>query len=323
MPYNSAGSTIRADLNAVVLEAQSADRHFIGAQAMPAMSVDAKSGSYPKMQIAGGALLDNIATERSRGSSYGVVSRNWTSDTYDCVDRGLEEAVDDVDQRDLARFFNYEATAARLTYRNVALAHEIRVAAALLNTTNFGSATNSAVAYTAANLATIDFAQDVLAAIERVNNYGTAANTIVLSSTVLVRLALSTKLQSWIRGSNAGQSNVPVNAATIAQSFADFGISRVLVGRARYNTAKKGATASMSSVWGTTYAWVGNVNPNAMTPQDGGAGFTFYWNAEGGLFVTETYRDEGKRSNMVRVRQNTTEKVVDGTAGTLIATQYS
>lgn len=323
MPYNSAGSTIRADLNAVVLEAQSADNYFIGAQAMPPLAVDAKSGSYPKMQIAGGALLDNIASERSRGSTYNQVTRNWTSDTYDCVDRGLEEAVDDVDQRDLSRFFNYEATAARLCYRNVALAHEIRAAAALINATTYGAGTNSAVAYTAANLATIDFAQDVLAAIERVNNNGTQANTIVLSSTVFVRLALSTKLQNWIRGSNAGQSNTPVNAKTIAASFADFGIERVLVGRARYNTAKKGATASMSSVWGTTYVWVGAVNPNAMTPQDGGSAFTFYWNAEGGLFVSETYRDESKRSNMVRVRQNTTEKVVDSTAGTLITTQYS
>lgn len=323
MPFNSAGSTIRADLNSVVLEAQSADSYFIGQLVVPPLGVEAKSGTYPKMQIAGGALLDNIATERSRGSSYGQVSRNWTTDTYDCVDRGLEEAVDDVDQRDLARFFNYEATAARLCYRNVALGHEIRAAAAIMSTGNFGSGTNSAVAYTTGNLATIDFAQDVLAAIERVNNNGTQANTIVLSSTVLVRLALSTKLQSWIRGSNQGQSTSPVNAATIAQSFGDFGITEVLVGRARYNTAKKGATASMSSVWGTTYVWVGNVNPSAMTPQDGGAGFTFYWNAEGGLFVTETYRDESKRSNIVRVRQNTTEKVVDGTAGTLITTQWS
>lgn len=323
MPFNSSGATIRADLNAVVMEAQGADTTFIGAKAIPPMPVDAKSGTYPKIQIAGGALLDNIATERSRGSSYGMVSRKWTNDTYDCIDRGLVEAVDDTDQKDLARFFDYEATAARLVYRNVALAHEIRAAAAIMNATDFGAGTNSAVAYTVANLATIDFPQDVLAAVERVANNGTTPNTIVLSSTVLARLALSTKLQSWIRGSVSGQASVPVNAQTIAQSFADWGITQVLVGRARYNTAKKGATASMSSVWGTTYVWVGSVNPGARTPQDGGAGFTLYWNQDSQLFTTETYRDEDKRSNMVRVRQNTAEKIVDGTAGTLITTQWS
>jgi hypothetical protein len=58
-------------------------------------------------------------------------------------------------------------------------------------------------------------------------------------------------------------------------------------------------------------------------PQDGGAGFTLVWNAEGGIFVSETYRDEKRRSNMVRVRQNTTEKVINANAGTLITTQWS
>lgn len=321
--YNSSGATIRADLNIKVEEAAAADSFFIGGDVMPPLGVDAKSGTYPKIDIAGGALLDNIATERSRGGSYGNVVRKWGTDSYDCVDRGLEEPVDDTDQKDLARFFNLEQAAARLVLRNVRLAHEVRVAAATFNTTNYGSATNSAVAYTIANLATIDFPQDVIAAVERVNNNGAVANTVVLSSTVFARLALSAKLQSWIRGTAEGQSKVAVNAASIAASFRDFGIERVLIGRARYNTAKKGAAASMASVWGTTHVWVGQVNPSASTPMDGGAGFTLYWNAEGGIWVTETYRDEAKRSNMVRVRQNTAEKVVDGTAGTLIATQWS
>lgn len=324
MPFNTSGATIRQDVNIVVQEAAAADSFFIGQRVLPPMPVDAKSGTYPKLQIGTGELLSNIATERSRGSSYGNVVRAWTSDTYDCVDRGLEEAVDDVDARDLSRFFNYEATAAKLCLRNVQLAHEVRAAAAVFNTTNFGSATNSTVAYTNANLTTIDFPTDLVNAIERVNNNGAAANTIVMGSTVFARLVRSTLLVNWIRGTVAGQvSGSPVNAANIAASFADFGIQNCYVGRARYNSAKKGATASMSTIWSTSYIWVGSVNPNAMTPQDGGAGFTLYWNQEGGLFVTESYRNEGVRSNMIRVRQNTAEKITDGTAGTLINPQYS
>lgn len=321
--YPSSGATIRADLNIVVEEAYHVEKHFIGAAALPPMPVEAKSGTYPKIEIAGGALMDAVATERARGGSYGQISRKWTTDTYDCVDRGLEEPVDDTDVKDLRRFFNVEAAAAKLTMRNVKLAHEVRAAAALFNTTNFGAATNSAVAYTEANIATINFVRDVLDAIERVADNGIQANTIVLSSTVLNRLKRSTLLKEWVRGSIKGSVDQPINAQAIAQSFADDGIERVLVGRARQNTAKKGQAKSVSSIWGTTYVWVGYVNPSARTPQDGGAGFTFYWNAEGGLFVTETYRDESKRSNMVRVRQNTTEKITDGTAGTLIATQWS
>jgi hypothetical protein len=290
---------------------------------MPPLAVDAKSGTYPKIDIAGGALLDAVSTTRERGGSYGKISRKWGTDNYDCVDRGLEEPVDDVDVKDLSRYFNLEATAAKLTLRNMRLAHEVRVAAAIMNTTNFGAGTNSAVAYTAANIATIDAPADILAAIDRVEDNAQEANTIVISKAVLTRLSTSTKLQNWVRGQIKGNNETPMNAANIAASFADYGITRVLVGRAKQNTAKKGAAKSVSAIWGNTYIWVGYVNPNAMTPEDGGAGFTLYWNKEGGVFVTETYREESDRSTIVRVRQNTTEKVTDGTAGTLITTQYS
>jgi hypothetical protein len=321
--YPTSGATLRADLNIKVEEASAAETFFIGDRVMPPMSVDAKSGTYPKIDIAGGELLSAGSTTRERGGSYGKIVRKWGSDNYDCVDRGLEEPVDDTDAKDMARFFNLESAAARLTMRNMKTSAEVRIAAATMNATNYGAATNSAVAYTEALIATINFARDIGAAVERVNNNGAAANTIVMSSTVLERLKRSTLLQSFVRGSIVGQTQTPINAASIAQAFADYGITQVLVGRARYNTAKKGQAYVAGNVWGTTYVWVGYINPSATTPMDGGAGFTFYWNAEGGLYVTETYRDEAVRSNMVRVRQNTTEKVTDGTAGTLIATQWA
>jgi hypothetical protein len=44
------------------------------------------------------------------------------------------------------------------------------------------------------------------------------------------------------------------------------------------------------------------------------------WTEDSELFTTETYRDEKRRSDMVRVRHNTAEKVIDETAGELIAT---
>ena len=321
--YPTSGATLRADLNIKVEEAAAADELFIGHIAMPAMGMEAKAGTYPKLKLAEAELLSLGSTLRERGASYGEVSRQWGSDTYDCIDRGLQEPVDDTDAKDVGRFFNVEAAAARLTMRNVRLDHESRVATALMNTTNFGAGTAPVAAYTAANLATIDFPQDVLAAIERCLDKGLLANTIILSSQVYSRAKLTTKLQAYVRGTLKGNSEMPANATNIAAAFADDGIKYCLIGRARYNSAKKGAAYTATTAWGNTYIWVGYTNPMAKTPMDGGAGFTFVWNAEGGLFVTETFRDENRRSNMVRVRQNTTEKVTDGTAGTLITTTYS
>ena len=57
----------------------------------------------------------------------------------------------------------------------------------------------------------------------------------------------------------------------------------------------------------------------------GGVGRSIVWGADspGGLFVSETYRDEKRRGNMIRVRMNTDEKIIDETAGELITTQWA
>jgi hypothetical protein len=320
MLYPSSGATIRADINVKIEEAAGADTFFIASRALPAFGVEARSGTYPKLQIAEAELMSRGSTVRSRGSSYGEVTRRWISDNYDCIDRGLAEAIDDVDVKDLARFFGLEASTARWVMRNMLLDYEYRVAAEIMSATNFGTGTGSVVAYTEANLATISFVADVIAAIERCRNNGANPNTIIMSANVYNRVRRATLVQAFVQGSVSKGASVNLN--TIAQAFADEGISQCLEGKARYNSAKKGAAKSMTAIWGDTYVWVGYVNTGASSLQDGGAGFTLYWIPEG-LWVTETYRDEARRSNMVRVRQNTTEKIVDGTAGTLITTQYA
>ncbi|MFO1461881.1 MAG: hypothetical protein U1G08_21075 [Verrucomicrobiota bacterium] len=317
--YPTSGATIRADLNFVVEEASAGEKFLIGLQVLPPMPVDAKSGTYPKLKISEAALADAVSTERARGGSYGTISRKWDVDNYDCIDRGLEEAVDDADQghRTLLQPGG--------DCRPVDPAeHPLRPRGPRRGRILGGfAATAATVDYTAANQATIDFVADILAAIDRIEDQATDADTIVIPKAVFTRLSLSPKLQAWVRGQLKGNAEMPVNAENIAASFADYGIKRVLIGRARQNTAKKGQAKAMAQIWPNTHIWVGKTNPGARMPQDGGAGFTLYWNKEGGIYTSETYRDESKRSNMVRVRQNTAEKITDPTAGTLIVTNYA
>lgn len=321
--YPTSGAVIRGDLNAVVEEAQAGDRFHIADAIMPPIPVSLKSGTYPKIQIGEGQLLSALDTTRQGDGSYNEVVRGYTSDTYDCIDRGLEERVDDSDMKDLARFFNVESAAARLTRRNVALAREVRVAAAIMNATTFGAGTAAAVDYTEALIATINFPLDVKAACRRIKANGAVANTIVMSGAVFDRVSRATLTTNYVRGSLLGQTDTPINAQNLAAAFADDGIEQVLVGQAAQNTANKKQTASTSEIWGVTYVWVGYVNMSARAVQDGGSGFTFYWSEDSGLYTTETYRDEKRRSNMVRVRNHVTEKVADATAGTLITTSYA
>jgi len=319
--YPNSGATIRADINQVVIEASAADDLFIGSKLYPFWGVDAKSGTYPKLTKAITEMLKPGSTDRERGGSYGRIKRAWTTDTYDTQDRGLEEAMDDTEVKDTSRFFPMASITAKMVLRAMMLAAEIRVAAKVFHATDWGTPTAPAVAYTEANIATIDFPLDVQAAIERVAANAERPNTIVLSPAVYNRIRRSTLLKAFLVGSNL--PGAQVNTNTIQQAFAAEGITQVLIGGARYDSAIKKTTQTFSSanVWSNTYVWVGKVGSG--DPFSGGVGRTLGWNAEGGEYVTETYREEAIRSDIIRVRQHTIEKTIDASAGTLFETTYS
>ena len=321
MAQSDSGAVLRADINVLVEEASEATSNNIGIQCLPAFGVDEKAGQYPVFKKGKGELLNDDTTERTESGSYGRVRRTYEEDNYTCVDRGLEEEVDDTYVKNVSRYFDAESTAAKHVMQQVMLGHEIRSAAAIFNTTNFGAGTNSAVAYTEANIATIDFPQDVFAAVERLHNNAESPNTIVMSSTVFNRLRRATLTQNFIRGNRPTDSTLNVTPSALASAFAEQGIEQILVGRARKNGAKKGQAYSAENVWNNTYCWIGKVASGDFSNQ--GAGRTLTWNKEGGLWVTESYREEAIRSDVMRVRQNTAEKIIDGAAGTLLTTQYS
>lgn len=312
-------AVIRADINTFVEEVAAVDRLFIGAQVCPLWEVDTKDGQYPRFKVAEAELLNAESTVRAPGGAYGRVMRDYDLDTYGTVDRGLEELVDDSAKADMSRFFDMEVQAAKLVQRSMMLAHELRVSQLYMNASNF-DATAAIAAYTAANVTngTLDFPGDVLEAIQRLTDRGYVPNAIVMSSNILTRVRRTSKLQNFIRGNRPSDSELLITSKMIGDAFE---IPNVFIGKIPYNTAKKGKPASLSPVWGNAYIWVGQIE--AGDPQNGGAGRTLVWNKEGGLWVSETYRDESRRSNVVRVRHHTSEKVIDANSATLITTSYA
>lgn len=318
MPYANTAAVLRPDVNTKVEEANLSDELFIGSKILPVFSSDSKTGQYPVFKKGISELMKNDATTRARGGSYGRVIRAYDTDTYACEDRGLEEAVDDTDQKDLSRFFNLEADTARRVKKQVMIGHEIRAAALVFDNSVFTS-TNSATAYTEANIASMSIVADMLDIIDRLTGQGRNPNAVAMSTQVWNRIRRATLLQNFLRGHGASSDTV-LNLGP--QQFANaFGLSKCLIGRAAYDTAAKGKGFSSSFIWNNTYIWVGEILEGEF--ENGGAGRTIVWNKEGGLWVTETYRSEIVRSDIVRVRQNTDEKIIDASAAQLIATQYS
>jgi hypothetical protein len=212
--------------------------------------------------------------------------------------------------------------AAKLAQRKLMLGHELRVAAAIFNASTF-TATNSATAYTTANIATFDVGNDVQEAIDRLLAKGESANNlkVVIPYAVWTRIRASTKFQNRLRGAGVSSDTI-LNAST--QAAADvFGVQEVLIGRASYDSAPEGVAFASANAWAVTYIFVGSVSEGSAGYFGGGAGFTLNWSEYGPAFGVSTYREESIKSNIVRASQYVTEKVVNANAGQLVTTQYA
>ena len=321
MSYISGGTTIRGDINQALVEAPNGDTGLIGAEIFPLLPVPAKSGQYLKVQLAQADLLNNDSKARSSASDYARVTRSFGTDSYDAVEYGLEEVIGDDFKADADRFFDLEASSARYLLRQLKIGHEKRVSD-IINaaTTPFTTADQSAIsAYTNANLANIDVAGDVAAARTELNKLGYEANAVLMSAPVFERIRRTTKLQNQFFGVVSDTKGRLLSEAEIAAAL---GVERVLVGRAAVNSANKNKSYSGGFIFPNTFITVANVQSGQFTA--GGIGRTLVWSADApGGFVTESYRDEARRSNVLRVRMNTAEKLIDANAGVRITTSFA
>lgn len=321
MAYTNSQATPRSDIYALVMQAN-ADFNtlFIGDKVFPVKSEDVKRGIYMKAKLANAELLNGDAKARANGDAYQRVNRKYDTDTFDCAEYGLESVIDDAYESEVERFMNLEMTEAMLLERSLRISYEVRVAAALMNSSTF-TATAAGTAYTAANIATFDVVDDVDLAKARLLKNGQIANAVVMSYNVYQRIRRSTKLQNQVYGvvpKSAGQSMLP-GEADVAQAL---GVETLYVGKAPKNANGKGQTFSGGFIWGDTYIAVCNIAGGEYTA--GGVGRTIQWSKDTtGLFTPETYRSDERRSNILRVRQHTAEKVIDETACELITTSYA
>ena len=322
MPYTNAQATPRADIHALVQQANADfNKLFIGDLILPPKVEDARRGIYMKANLANAELLNADALPREGGAGYNRVNRRFDTDTYDCQEYGLESVVDDSYEAEVERFMNLEATEAMLLERSLKISYEARVAAAIFNTTTFGAAASPTAAYTAANLATIDVPNDIDTAKTLLLKKGIIPNAIVMNQDVFNRIRRTTFLQNQVFGvvpRNAGQRMLPSE-----QDIANvLGVENLFVAKAPYNTANKAAAYSGSFVFPPTYIFVGQVSGGEYTA--GGVGRTISWGKDSvGIFTPETYRSDERRSNVIRVRQTVAEKIIDSSAGTLITTSYA
>lgn len=321
MAYVSGGTTIRADINQALIEAPQADVGLIGAELLPLQNVEAKSGTYLKVQLAGAELLNNSALARESGANYSRAIRKFASADYSTSEVGLEELIPDDAATDLNRFFSYEAETAKFLLRQLKLSHEARVNTLVFSgSTPFTTADQAPASdYTQANIANTDVARDIANAKLVLGKLGYEANCVAMSADVFELIRRSPKLQNQFFGVISDTGARLLGEQEIAAAL---GVQKLLVSRAAINTAGKNKSYSGSFAISSAKIVVGQVNGGEFTA--GGIGRTLVWSGDSaGGFVSESYRDEARRSNVLRVRMNTDEVIIDPNAGVRITTNFA
>jgi len=122
----------------------------------------------------------------------------------------------------------------------------------------------------------------------------------------MVRTAEMIDQVKYTYGANSG---IRPHLLKPAQVAAILGIKEVLVPELAYNSKPEGETASMSAIWTAGKAMLAVLADGEDYPLELPAAWrTMLWTADAPVDpVVERYRDESRRSQIVRCRQNTDE----------------
>ena len=316
---SSALATQRPDLAASFMEFDMAmgASGFVAQRVMPIVEVAKAAGNFGLIPIE--QLLMGRTTDRAPGSRYNSGTMTFLPATYSCKEHGWEEPVDDNEAQMYRDYFDLEQIAAVRAYRAVLENYEKRVAAAIFNTSTWtGASLTTAVGTPWSTVATATPAADVEAAAQKVFlNCGMWPNAVIMSRKTFRNVRNCVSVVDRIK--YAGITDPRAGAITEAAIGQLFDLDNVIVAGSAKNTAIEGQAATLASIWADTNVMVCKIatDRDIRTPC---IARTFHFGEDGSEVGghTESYRDEARRSGIVRVRHQVDEKVLYVEAGHLL-----
>lgn len=289
-------------------------RNFIGSRILPVFEVEEDAGKYPVIPIE--QLLAENETRRAPKSGYNRGEFEFETGSYITEEHGWEEPLDDREVRMYRHYIQAEMIATARAVNFVAGAAERRIASAIFNSTTFNTTAVTNEWDDLSNATPID---DVEAAVIRVYDAtGLWPNTLVITNKVFRNLRRCSQVLDRIESSGAGNAT-KARDVTLQMLAQVFDLEKILVGNASKNTAGEGQSASISPVWSNEYAWVGKTAETGDI-QEPCVGRSFHWDEDGSTYEgrVESYRDESIRSDVIRVRHDTDEKIMYAACGELL-----
>jgi hypothetical protein len=305
---------------------------FVGLRLMPEVPVNTASGSYRVWDRSNRVYF---LSRREPGTVANEVrGGKWSSDTFKTVQHALQAAVADEENQQLQSLGGYanptfggdfdldpHEDAAALVFDSLQLEHELATATLLRNTASYpGGHTVTLVAadqwdnYAGATSNPIDIIRAAI--IKIASKIGRPPNV----------MAMGQLGQNWLENHPdivSRFSNFALTDAEAFQALTGFEGELVLIGDDYYNTndiLESGET--LVSIWGKDVI-LAYVNPS-LTQNDLSFGKTFAQTyPDGSTRPTDRWREEGRKSDMVRTHWKWDHKVTSSVAGYLIKDAFS
>jgi hypothetical protein len=292
---------------------------FIGHRVLPVKQVSKQAGPFGVIGLE--QLLENADTERAPGAPYSRGEWTFTKDSYATAEHGREEPVDDRHAAMYSDFFNHEQISAARALDAVLRNAEKRIAALIFNATTWtGSALTTGPTHEWDDATNAVPVTDVKNAALRVwNGCGMWPNALILNRKVFLNLRECNQIRDRIASAGAGEST-KARQVTLEQIAQCFDLPYILVAGGAQNTANKGQTAAISQIWSDEYAMVAKI-AETDDPAEPCLGRTLHWSEDGSDIggTVESYRDESRRADIIRVRHDVQEKVIYAQCAHLIS----
>jgi hypothetical protein len=295
------GSAIyRPDLGAAVMEfTEGPQLGYIGLEVMPIFRTAEQAATYPV--IPKEALLKIHNTDRAPRAMYNRGDWEYERGTFNTGEQGWEEPLDDVERK----LFDQEAegeadrVATARAWNHIMRGQEKRIADAMFNETNFtaNAVSNEWDKYSAASADPVGDVKDGIASF--ILQCGMMPDTLLITFDSYNDISRCLKVQDLLKYTQPG---IDLNNLTSPQLARLFGISRVLVAGAVYDSAGVGQDASIATIWDHEYAALIKT-ASGQDIAEPCVGRTFLWTEDSPTNpIVESYREENRRSDIFRVR---------------------
>lgn len=305
---------------------------FAGLQMMPEVAVDTQSGRY---RVFDRSRRVRFYSRREPGTVANEVrGGRWSEDTFKTQEHSLQAAVADEERQQLtsqgglanatfggALQINPEEDAVSLILDSLLLEHELSVAALLRNTATYpvGNTVTLLAAdqwdnYAGATSNPLTVIQSAVRAIE--SKIGVGPNRMLIGNMGLGWLAEHPDVVARFSG-------LSLTDAEAWKVLAGFDGQVIAIGDDQYNDNDiQEATESLVSAWGKDVI-LAYVNPD-LSLNDLSFGKTFAQRyPDGSTRPTDRWREEGRKSDLVRTSWKWDLKVTSSIAGYLIKDAFS